>query len=210
MQSFSPLQQAYVDAVLTSGRRPASVRAFMATQDQPERAFYAEYPSFGRLEQALMQGLFQEAVDTLRAAPEYATYGTREKLLALFYTWLEVMLAQRSLVVFVHRHQSLSLRSDGCLRRVAGDFRGWVRELLREGSSSGEVADRWFLPRWYDDVFWTQARLIFRFWLTDRSANFERTDVVVEKSVNFIMDLIQPNALDSGVDLLRFFGQRNH
>lgn len=209
MQSFSPLQEAYIETVLRTGRRPASVHAFMQDQGQAEAVFYEAFTSFAHLERSLMTALFQKAVDTLRAAPEYAEYGTREKLLALFFTWTEVMLTQRSLVLFIHERQPAGLTGQGSLRQVAEAFRETAGEILREGRNTGEVADRWVVSRWYRDACWVQARLIFRFWLADQSPAFERTDAIIEKSVNFLMDLIQPNALDSGVDLLRFFVQRN-
>ncbi|RMG72767.1 MAG: hypothetical protein D6722_04820 [Bacteroidetes bacterium] len=208
MHRLSPLEGAYANHLLQEGRRPASVHAFMHAQDQPERAFYEQYSSFSQLEQRLMQALFAEAAEVLQGAPEYADYGTRERLLGIFFTWMEVLTAHRSLVRLLYRHQKPGLLKEGILRALRPDFQAFAQEVLRAGNASGEVADRWILPRWYADVFWTQARLVFQFWLADRSANFEQTDAIIEKSVNFLMDLIQPNALDSGVDLVRFFWQR--
>ena len=88
------------------------------------------------------------------------------------------------------------------------EFLQWVGEIIEMGLDDRQIADRFVLPKWYNNVLWTQALAILRFWLTDSSAEFARTDALVERSVSFLFDLIEPNALDSGIDLVNFFLKR--
>jgi hypothetical protein len=43
------------------------------------------------------------------------------------------------------------------------------------------------------------------FWANDKSDHKENTDVMVEKTIHFTFDLLAPNAIDSGMDLVQHF-----
>ena len=48
---------------------------------------------------------------------------------------------------------------------------------------------------------------MLKFWKDDSSADFEKTDAAVEKSVNLAFDLIGKGAVDSVVDFAKFLYQ---
>jgi hypothetical protein len=48
---------------------------------------------------------------------------------------------------------------------------------------------------------------VIHFWKQDDSAGFEKTDAVIEKSVNLAFDLISKGAVDSAIDFAKFMYQ---
>ncbi len=147
----------------------------------------------------------------------------REKLLAFYYTWIEVLKNNRSYVAFRAQHMGLGNagRPDrqrpgarmgrmnvGVLSRFKEGFIDFANELLMEGRETEEVVDRPFISRNYDEGLWQQVLFVLNFWVTDDSHNFERTDVAIEKAVNLSFDLFGRSALDSAVDFARFLYQR--
>ena len=46
--------------------------------------------------------------------------------------------------------------------------------------------------------------LLMKYWLEDNSTNFENTDVLIEKSVNTGLDVLESNILTQMLDLGKF------
>ncbi|GAB4403260.1 MAG: hypothetical protein OHK0039_02190 [Bacteroidia bacterium] len=207
MSTTTDFIQPYIDHVLAQGSRPASVYVFAQTLGSTERSFYAQYASFDALEQAVFRRYFDDAHQRLEGSPEFAGYSAREKVLGLFFTWFEILRDARSVVVFLDQSGDWYAPAAAYTAATKAPFKVLMKGILKSGTDAGEIADRLLLPGIYQDGLWAWALFLLRFWLSDTSPNFERTDVAIEKGVNFIFDLIQPNSLDSGVDLLRFLWQ---
>jgi len=197
-------RQAYVAYVLQHGARPPSVQSFAESLGLSEADFYQSYASFEALEAEIFNGYLEETIAQLEADPDYLQYDVAGKLLSVYYTWLAVLNEQRSLVAFMDRKSSALLGAPPYQELAREEFIDLVQRIVKQGLETGELADRWFLSRYYQDLIWVNARFVLDYWLHDRSRSFERTDAAIEKSVRFTLDLIRPNAIDSGVDLLRF------
>jgi hypothetical protein len=89
------------------------------------------------------------------------------------------------------------------LKHVYKDF---IQEMIMEGKDTTEIAERPF-SNLYDKGFWLHLVFLTRFWVKDDSKDYEQTDAAVEKSVNFIMDLIAKGPLDSFMDFAKFLYQ---
>ncbi|MGA0558702.1 TetR family transcriptional regulator C-terminal domain-containing protein [Larkinella sp. VNQ87] len=220
MEKQEKIRKAYTEYVLEHGTPPPSVFQFTKKLKLTEADFYEEYPSFESIEADVWLAFFQQAVQTIEADPVYQTYSVREKLLAFYYTWIEVLRSQRSFVVYSHQRireasQSASPVAKVRMRRqtprILEPFRetyfDFVRDLLAEGRESKEVEPRPFLSDRYADGFWMQTLFILNFWVNDLSKNFEKTDTAIEKSVNTAFDLIGRSPLDSLFDLAKFIYQ---
>lgn len=204
MSSKSTIADAYKAYVLEQGSRPASIKAFADSLEMSERDFYQEFSSFPSIEQYIFQGILESAISKLEASPEFAEYGTPERLAGLFYTWLEEMLQQRSFVVFAFHQSPQVFFTPFFMASSEAVFQDFVKHVLKEGVAAQEVADRLFLPRLYRRGLWMQAKWILRFWIQDQSPNFEKTDEAVEKVLRLTYDIIRPNSLDSGWDVAKF------
>ncbi|MDX1907273.1 MAG: hypothetical protein SF053_09590 [Bacteroidia bacterium] len=203
MESVTSIPAAYEAYIHLHGKRPASVRAFVEAQSVTEADFYAEAGSFFALERKILRTHLDTTLERLAADPAYAGYGAREKALACMFTWLEVLTPQRTFVQ-VASTQEACLGLSPYLQALEEPIKAWARNLVRDGITSTEIADRLLVTQWYKDHIWAILYTVTGYWLRDQSANFADTDAFVEKTVNFYFDLVQPNSLDSGLDLLRF------
>lgn len=204
------IKQVYLDYVLRKGRQPQSVYKLTAKLKMPEQDFYQHYANFDAIDRELWADFGREARAMAATEPVWATYGAREKLLAFYYTLLEILKRNRSFALQSLR-RSLS-KVPGLTPRVLDDFRRefevFVDDLLREGRRTDEVANRPLVQNGYPRAFWQQALFVLGFFAKDDTVNFERTDAAVEKAVTLSFDLVGRNSLDSAVDLVRFLVQR--
>ncbi|MCU0447168.1 MAG: TetR family transcriptional regulator C-terminal domain-containing protein [Microscillaceae bacterium] len=204
MNTAEKIRQNFIEYVLEKNEKPKSVYQLTKQMQMKEEEFYEHFSSLEALEQAIWLGFFEETKKRIESEDVYAGYSVREKVLAFYFTWLEVLKVCRSYVVFNYRHKSPFDLSPHFLKTFKKAFKDFTEELVLEGRESQEIADRRFITEVYPRVFWLQAMGIWRFWVKDTSPNFEKTDVFIEKAVNFGFDAMGSNMLDSSFDLFKF------
>ncbi|MVM30035.1 TetR/AcrR family transcriptional regulator [Spirosoma sp. HMF4905] len=223
METLEKIRKAYTEYVLENGKQPTSVFQFAKKLKIAEADFYKDYASFDAIEADVWLTIFNEAKSTVEADETYQTYSVREKLLAFYYTWIELLKAQRSFVVYSYsrlraesmEHGAQRMGSAGWIPRYKSQilspfkdvFFDYARDLLAEGRESKEVEPRPFVTDRYPNALWGQTLYLLDFWVRDVSKNFEKTDSAIEKSVNTAFDLIGRSPLDTLFDFAKFVYQ---
>ncbi|GAB3883564.1 TetR/AcrR family transcriptional regulator [Spirosoma agri] len=214
METLEKIRKAYTEYVLENGKQPTSVFQFAKKLKLAEADFYTDYASFDAIEADIWLTFFNEAKNTVEADDTYQGYSVREKLLAFYYTWIELLKAQRSFVVYSTgrlREESKSQRGMQPKSQVLHPFKDaffdYARDLLAEGRESKEVEPRPFVTDRYPNALWAQTLYLLDFWVRDVSKNFEKTDTAIEKAVNTAFDLIGRSPLDTLFDFAKFMYQ---
>jgi AcrR family transcriptional regulator len=204
------IKQAYLNFVLNEGHPPQSVFKLTQQLGIAEQEFYTYYPNFEAIDREIWADFGRQARTTAASEPVWEGYGSREKLLAFYYTLLEILKQNRSYALMSLR-RSLS-RVPAISPRVLDDFRQdfevFVSDILADGRVSGEIANRPIVQEGYPRFFWQQALFVLGFFAKDDTVNFERTDAAVEKAVTLSFDLVGRNTLDSAFDFVRFLVRR--
>jgi Tetracyclin repressor-like, C-terminal domain len=205
MDKTEKIKQAYIEFFLENGTHPPSVFTFTKKLKMKEVEFYDHYNSFELLESDIWAGFLKECIAKIEADSVYATYSVREKLLAFYYTWIEVLKNNRSYASQTWRLiDKRKLKTPVFMTDLKVNFKEYARDLVMEGK---EVQPRKFLDERYPDAFWLQLLMILDFWVKDKSKGFESTDAMIEKSVNTAFDLMGSTALDSVLDFAKFMYQ---
>ncbi|MBL7857616.1 MAG: TetR/AcrR family transcriptional regulator [Cyclobacteriaceae bacterium] len=205
--SDKKIKSAYIESLLTNGKRPASVFKFCLDLGIKEEEFYGHFGSFEGLERHVWNGFLDTTINRLQADSAFLAFTSREKILAFYFTLLEELKANRSFVLFaLEGHHKLEI-VPGFLKAFKTTFESFMETILLEGKTKGEVATRPILDKRYPQLFWLHLGFILHFWKEDDSAGFEKTDAAVEKSVNLAFDLIGKGAVDSAIDFAKFIYQ---
>lgn len=218
METLEKIRKAYTEYVLENGKQPVSVFQFAKKLKITEADFYAHYTSFDAIEADIWLAFFTEARTTVETDETSQNYSVREKLLAFYYTWIELLKAQRSFAVYSYGRVGQRAEGRGQGRQnkpidspVFNPFKeaffDYARDLLAEGRESKEVEPRPFITDRYPNALWSQTLYLLDFWVRDVSKNFEKTDTAIEKSVNTAFDLIGRSPLDTLVDFAKFMYQ---
>ncbi|MFN8259368.1 MAG: hypothetical protein U0X41_00365 [Chitinophagales bacterium] len=149
--------------------------------------------------------LMDKTLEVCREDELYRNYSVREKMLAFVYTFLQTMNTDEQKFVSLLQQQHVPFFPYRDLQQLKNDFNGFVEELILEGTNSGEIQARPLIANYYKSVLWNAFMAILYFWAKDNSELRENTDVMVEKTVHFTFDLLAPNAIDSGMDLVQHF-----
>lgn len=196
------LLQKYIEYVSKEGKRPRIVSQFTTAIQIKESDFYTHFSSLNQLEQFYWQDLHEKLIQKITTQEVYANYSVREKFLTYAFTLVEQLKENRSFALIVLRENRNTLNT------YKKELKNYVEGLITEGTQKNEVQDRMFISNYYVNVLVNEVVSIIYFWEKDESANFEKTDAYIEKSVNFVMDILGRNWLDSGIDLLKYVFQK--
>lgn len=203
MATAEQIRKSYVDYVLTHDERPKSVYSFVKKLKIPETEFYTFFASFDSIEKLIWFELVSEAIEKNEAQEVWAQYTSREKILAFFYSFTELLKTQRSFVCYsLKDHKGLS--TPKVLAGAKPIFERFAEEVLSEGLESGELADRKFFAKRYKDALWVQFAFIVNFWINDDSADFEKTDEAIERGIQLTFDLFQHSPIDNLIEYGKF------
>lgn len=207
-EAVNKIKRGYVEYLLENGKKPASVYKFCKSLGIKEDVFYKDYGSLQSLEKVIWKDYITDTINRMKSDENYATFSAREKMLAFYFTLLEVMRSDRDFVIYKIRKWKLPAFYPSFLNKFRKEFDGWVREVLEEGKRNEEIATRPYLDKRYGGLFWFHLHFIIHFWKHDSSADFEKTDVAIEKSVNLAFDLIGKGVLDNAFDFGKFLFQQ--
>ncbi len=205
------LKEAYMDYLLEHGKTPPSVYQFMKMQKKKEVEFYDYFNSFTSLEKDIWKGFAEETITRIQSDAVYMEYSVREKLLAFYYTMVEVLKNNRSYVMLrVNQLPAPGRRSPSVevFSRLRETFLEYANELIAEGKEIGEIVSRPVIGNRYDEGLWRQLQFVIQFWIKDDSQNFERTDEAIEKAVNLSFDIMGRGPIDAAVDFAKFLYQQ--
>jgi AcrR family transcriptional regulator len=198
------IREAYIKYWLEHGRNPISIYAFCQHLETTEAAFYELYSSFDSVEKDIWRAIFEETQDKLKDDEIYRGYGVREKLLAFYFLWVQRLRENRSYILLQKEKYLAPPLHIEKLEAFRVAFYEYIRDLIREGYTSGEVKERKYVSDTYVHGFWLQALFVLQYWIKDDSERFEMTDAAIEKAVNLSFQLISSNTLDSIVDFGKF------
>ncbi len=209
MATAQEIQDSYIDYVLTNNEPPKSVYVFAKNIGITEPEFYAFYSSFTAVEKAVWTDLTTKTIVEIEAQEVWSGYSAREKVLAFFYAYIELLKSRRSFIVYsLNRYKyAPKLQTPDVLTDTKQVFENFAESTIREGLDKGELADRKFFSKRYKDALWVQFGVILNFWINDSSAGFEKTDEAIERGVNISFDLFERSTLDNLIDYGKFFAR---
>ena len=98
----------YMDYVLLNGTKPHNVYQLMISNKLTEDKFYVFFTSFEQLENEIFVEFFNQTLLVLTKDENYENYPSKEKLLSFYYTFFEMLTANRSYVVWALKNHSLN------------------------------------------------------------------------------------------------------
>ena len=189
----------YMDDVLINAQPPGTVYKFCKENKITEEEFYKHFGSFEALEQAVWSRFFDHSFDLMQKSSEYSAFSAREKLLSFYFTFFEVLTANRSYVLFSLNKDKRPLKNLEQLKRLRRQVKNFAKSL--DDDTQVKLLKS---PAVFSEAVWLQLLFLLKFWKDDNSPQFESTDVAIEKSVNTLFDLFDTAPLERVLDLGKF------
>ena len=206
MQSEEILSQ-YMTWVLDHNSKPESVYRFCKELGIGESDFYQHFASVSALERGVWNGFFQHSMDMLEKDASFQQYANREKLLSFYFTFMELLNLNRSYVLYATEEGKAGLQGLDQLQGLRNRVKDFAKDLIEQANEDKKLRFNKRSPELFSEGAWLQLLLIIKFWTSDESPGFEKTDVFIEKSVNTVFDLFESTPFDKVLDLGKFLWQ---
>ncbi|WP_298306442.1 TetR family transcriptional regulator C-terminal domain-containing protein [Flavobacterium sp.] len=194
----------YMDYVLSNNAEPKNVFSFCKEHKMEETEFYKFFGSLDGLRQEIWIKFFENAEASIKKDEAFETYSDKNKLLTLYFTLFEILTLNRSYVLFSLKENKEGLKNLKSLKQFRNHFKDFIVSIIDENENM--VSDK--ISKTTKPVFaegaWIQFLFLLKFWMDDTSVGFEKTDVLIEKSVNTVVDLLDTKPLESLFDLGKF------
>ncbi|WP_396194876.1 TetR family transcriptional regulator C-terminal domain-containing protein [Flavobacterium sp.] len=194
----------YMSEVLENNEAPKNAYIFCKNHAIEESEFYSFFGSLEALKEQIWVKFFENAVATIEKEKEFEQYSDKNKLLTLYFTLFEILTLNRSYVVFSLNENKEGLKNLKQLKAFRNHFKKYIVDSIKSEPSEpfGKVAK--VTEPVYSEGAWLQFLFLLKFWMDDTSKGFEKTDVLIEKSVNTVVDLLNTKPLESLFDLGKF------
>ncbi|MFD2098921.1 TetR/AcrR family transcriptional regulator [Flagellimonas iocasae] len=194
----------FMDYVLEHDQEPASVYKFCKAYNLEESSFYDYFGSFGSIKSSIFSTFLDNTLELLQKDEAYINSNARNQLLSFYYTFFEILTANRSYVVLVLRSKKQVLDNLKTLHKLREGFTTYVDSLDIKTLDIDQEQIKKFQRKAISEGAWGQLLFTLKFWLDDNSPSFEKTDILIEKSVNSSFDVLEATPLQSLVDLGKF------
>jgi len=193
----------YMEYALEHEHFPNSVYKFCKVNKIEESLFYQHYASLDNLKHCVWGAFFDNVHTLLEKNDTLSRLSRKDRLLSFYYTFFEILLLNRSYVLMALNQGDQPMKNLGQLKDLRKSVKRFAEELIEEGN---EDKSRFTTNpvELFSEATWAQLLLLIKFWLSDTSKGFEKTDALIEKSVNVVFEVFDNTRLDTILDLGKF------
>lgn len=194
----------YMDYVLEHETVPKSIYKFCKANHMEEADFYGFFGSVEGIQKEIWNKFFSNTEVLLLKNKEYDSFSNKDKMLSFFYTFFEMLTLNRSYVLFTLTEDGGMMKNIKQLKGLRSHIKGFATDLIDDGNAAKSSKIAQHNPTIFSEGAWLQFLFVLKFWMNDTSPAFEKTDIVIEKSINTIFDVFDNTPLENIIDLGKF------
>lgn len=199
----------YMNFVLEHEAVPKTVYRFCKENKIKENDFYSIFGSIQGIQQAIWHSFFVNTMSLLAKNMDYQEFSSKDKMLSFLFTFFEILKLNRSYVLFTLNEDKNPLKNLKQLKGLRTQIKDFAKELIEDDNSVKVSKVTRHNPELFSEGAWVQFLFLLKFWMDDNSADFEKTDIAIEKSVKTIFDVFDNTPLDSIIDFGKFLYKEN-
>ena len=194
----------FMNYTLEHNEKPKSVYLFTKTNDLTEAEFYTFFGNLESIDKIIYDMFFERTMELLQKDANYETYDMKSKLLSFYFTFFELLTANRSYVLMSLHQNKNQLKNLAQLASFRTNFKQFIAEITTEEFLIDQEKLQELQEKAIQESAWIQFLLTLKFWMEDSSAAFEKTDIYIEKSVKLSFDLLNIAPINSLIDFGKF------
>jgi hypothetical protein len=172
-----------------------------------ETEFYNHFSSLEKVEESVLVNRWEDVAARFAQDEQFGSFTITEKMLTMHFAFVESLREIRSYLLWKFQDWKNPTDQIKGLMGLRTAFQATVSPMLNAASVSGEIPDRKVISKLNVEALGMNLAFVMHFWLKDDSADFERTDACIEKSVQLTMDFVGRNAVDKLFDFGKFLIQ---
>lgn len=194
----------FMNDTLENNEKPKSVYHFAKANGLTEAEFYNFFGGLEGVEKEIFSTLLAKTIELLDKDKDYEYYDMKSKMLSFYFTFFELLSANRSYVVLSLKENKNPLQGLMQLSSLRNGFKEFVSGIISDEYRLKQEKFQEIQEKALQESAWFQLMMTLKFWLDDSSASFEKTDLFIEKSVKASFELMNTTPLESLIDFGKF------
>lgn len=194
---------AFMEYTLENDHYPKSVYKLCKENEMDEKIFYKFFGSLKGVKEMIWETFYDNVMSLLEKDTSFEIAKPKEKLLSFYFTFFEVLVLNRSYILFTMSGEEKIITKMGQLSSLRKKFKTFTSELIEDGNVD-KPSYLQHPPKIFSEAASVQLGFLMKFWLEDTSADFEKTDQAIEKSVQTAFDVFDNTPLSALVDFGKF------
>ena len=194
----------FMQDTLENNEKPKSVYHFAKANGLTEAEFYNFFGGLEGVEKEIFNLFLEKTLDLLNKDKDYEYYDMKSKMLSFYFTFFELLTANRSYVVLSLKENKNPLQGLMQLSGLRNGFKDFVSGIISDEYRLKQEKFQQIQEKALQESAWFQLLMTLKFWLDDSSASFEKTDLFIEKSVKASFELMNTAPLESLIDFGKF------
>jgi len=194
----------FMQDTLENNEKPKSVYHFAKANGITEAEFYTLFGGLEGVEKEIFNQFLEKTKELLNKDKDYEYYDMKSKMLSFYFTFFELLAANRSYVVLSLKGDKNPLQGLMQLSSLRNGFKDFVSEIISDEYRLKQEKFQQIQEKAIQESAWFQLIMTLKFWLDDTSASFEKTDLFIEKSVKASFELMNTAPLESLIDFGKF------
>lgn len=194
----------YMNYTLEHNEKPKSVYLFTKLNSFTEAEFYTFFGKLESIENIIYDMFFEKTMELLQKDDNYETYDMKSKLLSFYFTFFELLTANRSYVIMNLQQNKNQLKNVMQLSSLRKSFKNFIEEITTDEILIEQEKLQEIQEKAIQESAWVQFLFTLKFWMEDSSPSFEKTDIYIEKSVKLSFDLMNIAPINSLIDFGKF------
>ncbi|MFM1754678.1 MAG: hypothetical protein RLZZ236_1617 [Bacteroidota bacterium] len=194
----------FMNDTLENNEKPKSVYHFAKANGLTEAEFYNFFGGLEGVEKEIFSTFLAKTIELLDKDKDYEYYDMKSKMLSFYFTFFELLSANRSYVVLSLKENKNPLQGLMQLSSLRNGFKEFVSGIISDEYRLKQEKFQEIQEKALQESAWFQLMMTLKFWLDDSSASFEKTDLFIEKSVKASFELMNTTPLESLIDFGKF------
>ena len=162
----------FMDHILNQNKYPNSVYSFAKQNNFEEAKFYEYFGTFEAVEKEIFKVFYDNTISLLNKSENFDDFDARNKLLSFYYTFFEILTANRSYVLHVLNGHKNKLKSLNYLNELKKSFSEYIENLDIQTIDFKEDKLEKIKQRSIKESAWFQLLVTMKFWIDDTSSSF--------------------------------------
>ena len=198
--SAESIRESFKSYLLEHGHKPENMHLFSRYMECEEAEIYGFYGSFDAIARDIWKSMMIATLQEVRQDPSYENSGAKDRLLTFYYSHLEFLKKSRSFILLNYVMRKPVIGCPDVLKEYKEEFVHFAKEVVNQGIEEGDITEIAYLSNQYHTALWVQLLYVLNYWIKDESADFEKTDTIVEKAVRASFDFAGGGSFASIVD----------
>jgi len=122
----------YMNHTLEHNEKPKSVFHFSKANGFTEAEFYTFFGTLESIEKEIFNVFFEKTIELLQKDDNYESYDMKTKLLSFYFTFFELITANRSYVVMTLKQHQNQLKNLMLLSELRNKFKDYISEIITD------------------------------------------------------------------------------